>query len=281
MRKLFSLMSGAILLSPAAYGQPPSIYLETPQCLSNGFYNYGDPLQLPGSQLTPIAIRAFVPDGATTFEFSIPGFTEEAGILVTDVVSNSEAIFAEGNPFAEGARIYFATCQSGFVTLFTANLFVLGSGATVPWTVALHSSPRTGSTCPTTFPCGAGSACLNAGPPRAFQVPPNTPSPADGATNVPLNARLGFSLGVTGFCTPCLGVSCLTLFFGVDPDPPAFFGLCDMEWPDLDLEPSTTYYWRVREDWCGNVIGPVWSFTTAPPIGVEAVPWSNVKRLFR
>ncbi len=85
-------------------------------------------MHLPGSQPIPIAIRAHPYERAQVFEFSIPGFNAAAGILVTDVTPNPEALFAEGNPFAEGAFIALATCQSTPVTLYTATLFVPGSG---------------------------------------------------------------------------------------------------------------------------------------------------------
>lgn len=281
MRSLLSLLLGAVLLSSATYGQSQSIYVEASGCLNDP----SNPLllHLPGFQPAfPIEIRAYAPLGAQYFEFSIPGFTAEAGILLVNVVPNPEASFADGNPFAEGARILFTACQSEPVTLYTATVFVLGSTASVRWTVAPHSSPSepVAATCAIAGPCGGGSAsCINAGPPRTPTLAPYSPFPADGATGVPLHPSL-FAYWNTGTCN-CLGVPCTALYFGVDPDPPLFFALCDMPWPELDLAPSTTYYWRVSVDFCGFVVGPVWSFTTEPPIGVEASTWSNVKQVFR
>jgi len=241
-------------------------------------------LSLPGSQPIPIEIRAHAPLGAQAYEFSIPGFTAEAGILVTDLVSNPEADYAEGNPFAEGARIVFPTCESTPVMLYTATLFVLGSHAYLHWTVAPHSSAGPGTTCPTVVTCGGGGvSCVLAGGPRQVTIPPYNPSPADGATDVPLDAKLDYSLQF-GSCT-CMGVGCFALYFGVDPDPPLFFNdLCgseDVPFPNLELKPSTTYYWRAAASFCDAVYGPVWSFMTAPPIAVEAFTWSNVKKRFR
>ena len=282
MRKLLSLLMGAILLSSAAYGEA-YIYLSTPQCLNDNSDAFW--LHIPGFQPLPIEIRAYAPRGAQVFEFSIPGFTAEAGIQVSDVVPNPEAVYANGNPFAEGALIAFGTCQSEPVTLYTATLFVPGNGVSVRWEVARRSSPiEPGATCPTATPCGGGSAsCIFTLYPSRPGIAPNNPSPADGATGVPLHPSLGFSWD-SGACF-CLGVACTALYFGRDPDPPLFFGLCDMPWPELDLKPSTTYYWRVSVSFCTNdphdVNGPVWSFTTEPPIGVEPVTWSKVKQIFR
>ncbi len=150
--------------------------------------------------------------------------------------------------------------------------------------MAQHRSPRDpGSTCATAYPCSGGTSCIYPGEARAFAIPPYNPSPADGATDVPLNATLHYSFQF-GTCT-CLGSACSWLHFGVDPDPPLFFhdkcGSEDVPFPELDLKPSTTYYWRAGADFCGTVIGPIWSFTTAPTLGVEAVTWSNVKKVFR
>jgi hypothetical protein len=278
MRNLLLSLVAAALLSSAAHGQSASIYIVAPQCLNDS----SDPLmlRLPGFQPLPIEIRAHAPEGATTFEFSIPGFTEAAGILVSDLNSNPEAAFVEGNPFAEGARISFPTCQTGPVTLYTGTIFVIVAEALVPWTVAPHSAPSVpGTTCATATPCDGGSAyCAYAGLPEQFPQL-GGPSPADGATLVPLHIALGLSWA-TGACW-CLGLPCTTLYFGVDPDPPVLVSGCDIQLPELDLAPSTTYYWRVRVDLCGSITGPVWSFTTQPPLAVEPSTWSHVKQIYR
>jgi hypothetical protein len=276
---LLLLLATALLVSPA-YGQFPSIFLEADHCLSGpgGPFN----LQLPGFQPIPIEIRAHAPLGAQAFEFSIPGFTLATGIVVTDLIANPAAASAAGNPFAEGAKISFATCQSATVTLYTATLFVLAPSASVYWSVAPHSSPSVpGTTCPTAGLCGGGSAaCIIAQVPQQHAIPPSNPSPADGATDVPLDPTLLFNWQSSG--CGCAGVPCVALYFGVDPDPPLFFSQCDIPFPALHLEPSTTYYWRVDATFCGPTFhGPVWSFTTVPPLGAEATTWSNVKMIFR
>jgi hypothetical protein len=279
MRNWLLSLVAILLLSSVAHGQSASIYVAASQCLNDS----GDPylLVLPGSQLLAIEIRAYAPQGATSYEFSIPGFTLDAGILVVDWIPNPEAAFAEGNPFVEGARISFPNCPTTPVTLYTATLFVLGADAIVPWTVAPHSFPsEPGRNCPTATPCGGGSSyCVVPGVPERFPVPPTNPSPADGATGVPLHTTLGF-YWATGSCW-CLGLPCMTLYFGEDPDPPVLVSGCDIPLPELDLEPSTTYYWRAYVDYCGSATGPVWSFTTEPPIGVERATWSHVKQIYR
>ena len=279
MRKLLFSLVVIGVFSTAAHGQSASIYLVASQCLNDS----SDPLMLvlPAFQPLPIEIRGHAPDGATSFEFSIPGFTAAAGILVSDWIPNPEAAFVEGNPFVEGTRISFAACQTEPVTLYTATLFAIAPQVLVPWTVAPHSSPSVpGTTCANATPCGGGSPfCVFAGIPQQFPVPPTSPSPADGATGVPLHTTLGF-YWQTGSCW-CLGLPCMTLYFGVDPDPPVLVSGCDIPLPELDLEPSTTYYWRATVDFCGTFAGPVWSFTTEPPIGVEPATWSHVKQIYR
>ena len=264
----------AVLLSSAAYGQSPQIYIVASRCLNDPT----NPLRVwfGAGTVTSFEIQARAPMGAQAFEFSIPGF---AGVFVAPV-PNPEAAFVEGNPFAEGARISFANCQSTPVTLYTVTVFA-GQDYAVTWTVAPHSSPsEPGTTCATASLCGAGSAsCVLAGQARLIELPPYDPSPAVGATGVSLHPALGFNYQ-TGSCF-CFSVPCVTLYFGEDPDPPVFHSLCDVPFPDLNLKPSTTYYWRVTVYFCGYVFGPVWSFTTAPPLGVEAANWSSMKQIFR
>lgn len=279
MRKMLSPLVAAVLLSSAAHGQSASIYIVSSQCLNDS----SDPylLRLPPFQPLAIEIRAHAPEGATSFEFSIPGFTAAEGILVGEWIPNPEAALADGDPFVEGARISFPTCPTEPVTLYTATILAVAIDVLVPWTVAPHSAPSVpGTTCPTATPCGGGSAfCVYAGLPEQFPVPPSNPSPADGATNVSLHPELGF-YWATGGCW-CLGLPCMTLYFGVDPDPPVLVSGCDIPFPELDLAPSTTYYWRARMELCGSVTGPVWSFTTQPPLAVEPATWSHLKQIYR
>jgi hypothetical protein len=279
MRTFLSLLIGAVLLPSAAVGQTPFIYLTSSQCLNS----YSDPMgvQLPGFQPVQVQIRGLANQGAQTFEFAIPGFTPAVGVFVLDFAPNPQASFASGNPFAEGARISFANCQTEPVLLYSATLFAAGV-ITVRWSVGPHSSPSVpGTTCGTATACGGGNAaCLFASPPQVNPAPPHDPSPADGAVDVSLHPELSYLWTTSGMCT-CASVPCTTLYFGENPDPPVFFSNCDVPFPELDLKPSTTYYWRVSVSFCGSVIGPVWSFTTQPPLGVQATTWGKVKQVFR
>lgn len=87
--------------------------------------------------------------------------------------------------------------------------------------------------------------------------PANSPSPADSAIDVPLDAVLGWSAGV--------GANSHDVYFGTNPSPGGseFQG----NQPGTSFVPglaaNMTYYWRVDEvNANGTTAGSVWSFTT-------------------
>jgi len=97
------------------------------------------------------------------------------------------------------------------------------------------------------------------------------PSPADGASWMVTKQTLGWKAGQN--------MPTHDLYFGTDAnavaagDASTFKGnLADATFDTGDLEPSTTYYWRVDEiDMMGSkFVGDVWSFTTTLP--VSALP---------
>ena len=93
----------------------------------------------------------------------------------------------------------------------------------------------------------------------ATPMPPgqaNNPSPADDASNVDLNADLGWSGGSQAISHD--------VYFGTSASPPLVSG--DQVGTTYDpgaLSELTTYYWRVDEkNTLGIAVGPIWSFTT-------------------
>lgn len=67
------------------------------------------------------------------------------------------------------------------------------------------------------------------------------------------------------------------VFFG-NTNPPMFREeMLRMEYEPGPLSPGTTYYWRVDElTRSGLIVGPLWSFATAPgPPASPAIPWSG------
>ncbi|MCG8406884.1 MAG: Ig-like domain-containing protein [Phycisphaerales bacterium] len=84
------------------------------------------------------------------------------------------------------------------------------------------------------------------------------PSPADQATEVVVTPVLNWTAGV--------GAVSQDVYFGPG-DPPAFQGnQLGTAFATAELEPNTTYYWRVDTiNAVGVTTGQVWSFTTAAP----------------
>ena len=109
---------------------------------------------------------------------------------------------------------------------------------------------------------------------------PYDPYPADGATNVPLTLSLEWS-----FDEPqCGDISGRedNIYFGTSPNPP-FLDIWGGEpYPLQPLQPSTTYYWKVRTRAYGLIgTSPVWSFTTISTVPAKQTTWGAVKALYR
>jgi hypothetical protein len=128
--------------------------------------------------------------------------------------------------------------------------------------------------------------CLYLGDQYACNTPPpaTDPFPADGATGVDLDVGLSWSSVRTPACpTGHPGVYFDWIYFGTDPDPPLIH---TNGYPPQDpgnLQPGTTYYWRVEQHESPYPVGtsPVWSFTTAAPVGVKPSTWGAIKALYR
>ena len=89
---------------------------------------------------------------------------------------------------------------------------------------------------------------------------PSSPSPADGATNVPVPVQLDWA--------DAARAAFYQVLLGTDPTKPlGFLGTAATStWGPLDLTPGTKYYWQiVATNDAGQTPGPVWSFTTAAP----------------
>ncbi len=81
------------------------------------------------------------------------------------------------------------------------------------------------------------------------------PFPADGATGIRLNSALGW--------TPGAHAVSHHIYFGTSPTPDSVTYQFSNSFSPGDLEPETTYYWRIdEENGSGQAEGPSWSFTT-------------------
>jgi len=103
---------------------------------------------------------------------------------------------------------------------------------------------------------------------RGLAVPlvqANTPSPANGATNISLTPTLSWTAGA--------GATSHDVYFGT-ASPGTFRGnQTGTTYDPGTLLLSTTYYWRIDEkNASGTTTGTVWSFTTAPLPGQASNP---------
>jgi len=108
------------------------------------------------------------------------------------------------------------------------------------------------------------------------QLKASDPSPADGATDMPLNTTLSWTAGA--------GAASHDVYFGTDPTPDDQGGgksefqgnQTSTTFDPCTLAATTTYYWRIDEKDGGTVTGDVWSFTTGTPPEVHPyLSWRN------
>jgi hypothetical protein len=110
-------------------------------------------------------------------------------------------------------------------------------------------------------------------------VPPYNLSPPDEAAQVPLDVTLAWT-GISFYCA---------VWLSTDPacDSGQWYTPADCNAqsfsPDF-LQPSTTYYWRVRiwPDACsGQGVTAIRSFTTQGGVATTPTTWSRVKAMYR
>lgn len=275
MRSLLALGFAFLWLVSPARGQV-SIHLESTQCLDG---------ELPLAQAFTLRVLARNANGSSfdRLEFRITGFPNDNQVFVGEITPNPEASSSQGNPFESGAIIMFPSCQieTAPILLYTATVFSTHPGYTPQIALQGIDAPSNpGFPCATVTSCDAAVTCLpDWVATHQILAPPHAPYPPDGTTGVSPNVRLSVSFG--DVCQ-CLGLPCVDLFFGVEPDPPSFGGGCDVPLPQPgSLEPHTIYYWRVSMSYCGYAISPEWSFTTGDPVSSSPVDWGHVKKLFR
>ncbi|MEX0980729.1 MAG: T9SS type A sorting domain-containing protein [Bacteroidales bacterium] len=99
----------------------------------------------------------------------------------------------------------------------------------------------------------------------------NNPFPANGETGVRTNSVLGW--------TPGAHTVSHHIYFGTTPTPDSITYQFSNSFSPGDLEPETTYYWRIdEENGYGQTEGPLWSFTTGPlggPSGIVVLDYCD------
>lgn len=123
-------------------------------------------------------------------------------------------------------------------------------------------------------------------------IAPYRPTPADGATDVPVNTLLSY-VGTAN--TIQLSTQPLTIEYDdhVICGPaycfPSLPGLQGCSYPinPGTLAPNTTYYWRAStwaptHEWCIGASSQVFTFTTGDgPVAARATTWGHVKAMYR
>jgi len=87
---------------------------------------------------------------------------------------------------------------------------------------------------------------------------PSNPTPSNGATGISLTPTLTWtSTNATSY----------NVYFGTTNNPPLIASnVSSPSYPQSNLVYGTIYYWKIEaKNSCGNLSGPVWSFTTIPP----------------
>lgn len=273
-RPLFILLIATIVFAPRPVPAQVGIFLDPADpnvgcnTVSGVWHGYiivtdgwkGARFSLPAQGTCDTAWSAEVADGvtavgdfATGIELTLPSCAQERTVLA--VITAGTAPSAPGccpfglQPHEGAASVELIGCESGVVP--------------AAWTL-------------TAWAAGPGSACF----PR-FMPPPRDPYPPDGATHVALDADLTWRVD-RGMGCHDLGQQVATVFFGTNASPP---GLDETGFQTIDpgeLQPETTYYWRISaRDYGAYASSPVWSFTTTTGTAVRQSTWGHVKALYR
>ena len=242
-------------------------------------YFFNCPLLFPAF---PAPMTVFVEAYAVPFRrarFSLPD--PPVGVLVQETWN-----FPHTGDRVTGIEFDLGSCSTQeVVTLGYLTIFNLGSSADcLPWKIddgaqieECDGSVGTGSSLAawlTTAPGGCFECPFQICP----TVPPHNLFPPDGATQVSPDVALTW-LGRSNYCSVWINTdpACDSgqTYYPADCDAATFS-------PDF-LQPSTTYYWRVRiwPDAChGEGLTAIHSFTTEGPLATTPATWGRVKALY-
>ena len=136
------------------------------------------------------------------------------------------------------------------------------------------------------FDCGDNPVAALGVPALVGQgFPPRVsdPHPANGATGVPLDADLGWTVD---WCSVGLGVGWTDVYFGTSPDPPLVSSNFDgTAFDPGPLSGGQTYFWKLRvvdTDAPGDpTVTPVWSFSATAAVPADNSTWGTIKALYK
>jgi hypothetical protein len=256
-----------------------------------------------------VGYLAVYPDEtAGSCEF-VPNATSMAYVVLTHSIPVQELTFTAPKPSFIGTIIYesspFATtgdsqtgitvdlgmCMSAPVTVL--SIYHLGVGSTsgcATWPVGENPGfgdftfdlvdcdgvTRQGHSAVLASPTTEGVCC-----PTDLWLTPYDPYPANGATDVPTNVILSWTLPEEAGGE--------WVWFTDQPYYPGYW--CSTRedyfttYDPGELQPHTTYYWQIGLEWnsCySGVSGGRWSFTTGDgPVTTEETTWGRIKALYR
>lgn len=284
------LLSLAILVPVQAFGQDRSIALSRTNFYVDPYLEpfvsstYDSALVMTSSY---VLVRGYQP--LRSVWFALPA--SECMTLLS--ITTSSPYNVEGS-IETGVTIDFGQClDPPFIAMTVSVVFWMPSDTCCAWVFEPHADEASlrvkGTDCNGdtvlvepeggTFNYSWESPIAGCGAPSV----PKYPFPPDGAVDQPLDVTLDWFTQTTAGTN--LGVFMANIYFGATPTPPVHIWNVDAWLPQTvgPLEPSTTYYWKVRSiatDF-GWVDGPMWSFTTSDGVAAEAKTWSQIKAMMK
>jgi alpha-tubulin suppressor-like RCC1 family protein len=151
-----------------------------------------------------------------------------------------------GGSGATSHDVYFGTASSPpLVTNTTATSYApsgLAAGTRYYWKVVAKNG------------AGSKASAVWSFTTQAAPAVPGNPSPANGATGVPVSSALTWT---------CTGATSYDVFFGPTSSPPYAGNTTHTVYTPQGMAAARTYYWRVvAKNSAGSTASPVWSFTT-------------------
>ncbi len=243
----------------------------------------------PGEEVVIYVVLSYPSGGATGVSFSAPMPSECGLTYVYDEVQGPSIGMGDSQT---GIVVGFTQCVTE-PTLSVLAMHFVRTSVGEPCCVIYTARNPDDDAGPLLFDCAGvdypplavRGAVINTTGSCSTTFLHSNPSPADGATEVPLTVDLSWT-GTRCLCGCPLPAApsgdAGYLYFGTSSDPPA------VDWVDNPhavgpLDPETVYYWKIGDTppGLGGYIGPVWHFTTAGANPVATSTWGAIKALYR
>lgn len=194
------------------------------------------------------------------------------------VVENVNPAFVAVGNSQTHIDIALGTCVTGTVSLMEMTFFRAAAGdACTPYQIQPGSTQQDCAFDEWPLWAADGVALNSNG--SCNPVPIRSPSPADGAVDVPLTTNLDWEDAYYLCNAPLAASGTGLVHFGTTPDPP-FDESATTTHRVGPLNPATKYYWKVYNDY-PSAFSPVWSFTTTNTTAATPSTWGSIKALYR